>query len=60
MGLFSRGKTFSFEKAKKMINSGEYDNYHFEPIETKDGILTGEYRAIIIQKNIKKEDDFER
>ena len=60
MSLFGRKKVFSYEKARKLIDSGEYDDYHFEPIETKDGFLTGEYRLIKIQRNIEKEKGYER
>ena len=46
MDLFGRRKVLSYEKARKLIDSGEYDDYHFEPIETKDGLLTGKDRFI--------------
>ena len=60
MDLFGRRKVLSYEKARKLIDSGEYDDYHFEPIETKNGLLTGEYRLIKIQRNIKRENGYER
>ncbi len=51
MSFFSKkGKVLSYEKARKMIDSGKYENYHFEPVETKDGYLTGEYRLVKIER----------
>jgi hypothetical protein len=50
MSFFNKsGKVLSYEKARKMIASGKYEDYHFEPVETEDGYLTGEYRLVKIQ-----------